>query len=139
MEQEKNKLSRNKIILGISILVVLIVGAMFAYKTFSPKPVKGSKSITVAVIDDKGTKTTYEQKTDAEFLRDALEEIKDLSIEGEESEYGLFVKTINGVTADYDANGAFWSFSVNGELCNNGIETQPVYDGDSFEISYEAQ
>lgn len=139
MEQEKNKLSRKKIILGIAILVVLVVGAIFAYKIFSPKPVKGSKSITVTVIDDKGTNTTYEQKTDAEFLREALEDIEDLTIVGEESEYGLFVKTINGVTADYDVNGAFWSFSVNGELCNNGIETQPVYDGDSFEISYEAQ
>lgn len=139
MEQGKNKLSRKKIILGISILVVLVVGAIFAYKIFSPKPVKGSKSITVTVIDDKGTSTTYEQTTDAEFLREALEEIEALTIEGEESEYGLFVKTINGVTADYDVNGAFWSFSVNGELCNNGIETQPVYDGDSFEISYEAQ
>ena len=139
MEQEKNKLSGKKIILGIAILVVLVVGAVFAYKTFSPKPVQGSKSITVTVIDDKGNNTTYENKTDAEFLREALEEIEGLTIEGDESEYGLFVKTINGVTADYDANGAFWSFSVNGELCNNGIETQPVYDGDSFEISYEAQ
>lgn len=139
MEQEKNKMSSKKIFLGIAILVVLVVGAICAYKIFSPKPVEGSKSITVTVIDDKGTSTTYNQKTDAEFLRDALEEIKNLTIEGEESQYGLFVKTINGVTADYDANGAFWSFSVNGELCNNGIETQPVYDGDSFEISYEAQ
>ena len=139
MKQEKNKLGGKKIILGIAILVVLVVGAIFAYKTFSPKPVQGSKSITVTVIDDKGNNTTYENKTDAEFLLDALEEIEGLTIEGDESEYGLFVKTINGVTADYDANGAFWSFSVNGELCNNGIETQPVYDGDSFEISYEAQ
>lgn len=139
MEQEKNKLSRKKIILGLAILVVLVVGAIFAYKIFSPKPVKGSKSITVTVIDDKGTNTTYEQTTDAEFLREALEEIENLTIEGEESDYGLYVKTINDVTADYDVNGAFWSFSVNGELCNNGIDTQPVYDGDSFEITYEAQ
>lgn len=139
MEQEKNKLSRKKIILGLSILVVLVVGAIFAYKIFSPKPVKGSKSITVTVIDDKGTNTTYEQTTDAEFLREALEEIENLTIEGEESDYGLYVKTINDVTADYDVNGAFWSFSVNGELCNNGIDTQPVYDGDSFEITYEGQ
>ncbi|WP_310605331.1 DUF4430 domain-containing protein [Anaerosporobacter sp.] len=139
MQQEKNKFSVKQIIIGIIILAVLIAGALYAYKTFSPKPVEGSKSITVAVIDDKGERTTYTHKTDAEFLRTALEEIKDLKIEGEESDYGLYVKTINGVTADYNVNGAFWSFSVNGESCNNGIDTQPVYDNDSFEISYEAQ
>ncbi|WP_455716107.1 DUF4430 domain-containing protein [Anaerosporobacter sp.] len=139
MEKEKSNLSSKKIIIGIAILVVLVVGALCAYKKFSPKPVKGSKSITVTVIDDKDNRTTYDHKTDAEFLRAALEEIDGLTVEGEEAQYGLFVKTVNGLTADYNVNGAFWSFSVNGEDCNNGIETQPVYDGDTFEITYEAQ
>jgi hypothetical protein len=139
MEQEKKKVSSKKIIIGIAILVILIAGALCTYKIFSPKPVQGTKSITVTVIDDKGASTKYNHKTDAEYLRDALEEIDGLTIEGEESDYGLYVKTINGLTADYNVNGAFWSFSVNGEQCNNGVDTQPVYDGDDFEIAYEAQ
>lgn len=139
MGQETNKVSSKKIIIGIAVLVVLIAGALCAYKFFSPKPEKGTKSITVTVIDDQGTSTKYDHTTDAEYLREALEEIDGLTVEGEESDYGLFVKTINGITADYNVNGAFWSFTVNGEQCNNGVDTQPIYDGDAFEISYEAE
>ena len=47
------------------------------------------------------------------------------------------ISTINGEVADYNINGAYWSFYVNGEYCNYGIDTQPVADGDAFVIAYE--
>ena len=45
---------------------------------------------------------------------------------------------VNGVKADYTADGAYWAFFVNGEYCNYGIEEQPVLDGDVFSIVYTA-
>ena len=48
----------------------------------------------------------------------------------------MMVDTVNGVRADYEADGAYWSFCVNGEYCNYGIDTQPVEDGDVFSIVY---
>ena len=56
---------------------------------------------------------------------------------GSESDYGLYIETVNGLTADYDANGAYWSIYVNGEYGQYGADAQPVADGDAFSLVYE--
>lgn len=78
----------------------------------------------------------YNVKTDAEFLRQAMEETKGLTFSGTESEYGMMVETVNGETADYNADGAYWAFYVNDEYCNYGIDSQPVVDGEAYRIVY---
>ena len=90
------------------------------------------------MVDDQGAKTEYSCKTDAEYLLDVIKELeKDgLTVGGEDSAYGLMVDTVNGLRADYEADGAYWYFYVNGEACMNGVSTEPVHDGDAFEIVY---
>ena len=68
----------------------------------------------------------------AEFLRGALEDAK--LVEGEESDYGLFVKTVDGVTAD-DANEEWWCFTKGGEPVMTSVDSTPIADGDTFEIT----
>ena len=99
---------------------------------------EGSKSITIEVVNKAEENTNYELKTDAEYLRQAMEEAEGLTFSGTESEYGMMVETVNGEKADYNIDGAYWGFYVNGEYCNNGIDTQPVEDGDVFSIVYTA-
>lgn len=130
-----NKKKSNKI-LGIGALVALVVLLVAVYGVFSPKPVAGSKSITIEVVNKAQESQVYELKTDAEYLRQAIEEVEDLSVTGTESEFGLMVDTVNGERADYTLDGAYWSFTVNDTYCNYGIDTQPVMDGDAFGIIY---
>ena len=92
------------------------------------------KTITVKVTDNEGKETSFTIKTDAEFLRGALEQEK--LIEGEESQYGLYVKVVNGVTADYNKDGAFWGFYKGGVFLNTGVDETRIEDGDTFEIVY---
>lgn len=127
-----------KIVLGVAALVVLIAVFALCYISFRPKTQQGAKSFTVEVIDDQGESKKYTGHTDAEYLRQALEELDGFTMEGSESQYGLYVETVNGVKADYNANGSYWSFYVNGALCNYGVDSQPVADGDAFTIQYEA-
>lgn len=124
--------------LGISaiVLAALIAILSIVYVHFGPEPAVGAKALTIEVVDDQGAMTSYEVHTDAEFLRGAMEETKGLSFEGTESEYGMMVETVNGLTADYNANGAYWAFYVNGEYCNYGIDSQPVADGETYTITY---
>ena len=49
----------------------------------------------------------------------------------------MSVKNVNGITAEYETDGTYWAFYVNGEYCNYGISSQPVEDGDAFQIVYE--
>ncbi len=133
----ETKGNNKKIIVAAIILIVLVAVAAILYSKFKPQAVSGSKEVTVTVVDDNGEEKTYEHKTDAEYLRQVLEEIEGLTVEGPEEEYGMYVKTVNGVRADYEEDGAYWGFYVNDEYCNYSIEQQPVNDGDAFMIKYE--
>lgn len=123
-------------IAGIIVLIALVIGMIFLYNKFSEKPVEGSKTITIEVIDDKEKSTMYEVKTDAEYLEQAMEETEGLDFDGEEEEFGFTLYEVNGVTADFNTSGAYWSLMVNGEYGNYGISQQPVKDGDSFQLVY---
>ncbi len=129
------KKSNKKVILAI-VALVAIIGIMAAvFFIFREKPVEGSKSITIEVVNKAQESTMYELKTDAEYLRQAMEEAKGLEFSGTESQYGLTVEVINGEDTDFN-NGSYWSFYVNDAYCNYGIDTQPVLDGDAFKIVY---
>ncbi|MBQ8232955.1 MAG: DUF4430 domain-containing protein [Lachnospiraceae bacterium] len=127
-----------KIGLGVLALVVVVGFMALLYAKFSAKPVEGSKEITIEVVDNEKKSTVYELKTDAEYLRQAMEEAEGLTFEGEEGQYGLSISIVNGLRADYTLDGAYWSFYVNDEYCNYGVDTQPVTDGDAFKIEYTA-
>ncbi|MGO5230623.1 DUF4430 domain-containing protein [Thermoguttaceae bacterium LCP21S3_D4] len=137
---EKKQSDRKKIIIGAVILIVLLAAFAVIYAVFGPKATQGSKEYILKVVDDNGETTEYIGHTDAEYLRGALEELEkadDLTIEGEESDYGLFIDTVNGVTADYSKDKAYWALYVNGEYGNYGVDSQPVTDGDTYSLVYE--
>lgn len=84
-----------------------------------------------------GEKTvTFTIHTDAEYLRAALED--NGLIAGDESDYGLYVRTVNGMGADYEADGFYWSLYVDGEYASTGVDTTPVTDGGSYAFVREA-
>lgn len=132
---EKKKMNK-KALLGIGILVVVIAAFAIIYNTFGAKPVEGSKDITIEVVNKAGESVMYEVNTDAEYLRQAMEEADGLEFSGIESEYGMMVEIVNGESAVYATDGAYWSFYVNEGYCNYGIDEQPVIDGDAFSIIY---
>ena len=95
----------------------------------------GSVKITVIVVDADGNETNFVVSTDKETVGDALLELN--LIEGEEGDYGLYVKTVNGITADYDTDHTYWAFYVNGEYSNTGVDSTPVNEGDTYEFKVE--
>ncbi len=134
---ENRKINR-KILIGVVVLAAAVALLGILYLVFRPKPVEGSKEITIEVVDHEAESIVYSFKTDAEYLRQAMEEADGLEFSGAEGEFGLMVTVVNGVTADYNVNGAYWAFYVNGDYCKFGIDTQPVMDGDVFRIVYTA-
>ena len=122
--------------LAAALLVLLAAALAFVYFTFGAKPVEGSKAITISVVNSKAETTTYSLKTDAQYLRQAMDEAEGLTYSGTEGAYGIMISTVNGETADYNVDASYWGFNVNGEYCNYGIDQQPVNDGDAFSIVY---
>lgn len=96
---------------------------------------EGSLTFDFTVVDPDGKETPFEIHTDKETVGEALLEL-DL-IAGEDSEYGLYVKTVNGVTADYDKDGVYWAFYVNGEYAMSGVDSTTIAEGDLYSFRIE--
>ena len=103
-------------------------------KTSTPT---GKYNVTLEVVDDKGEKITYDIHTDAKLLFDAIKTTEGLTLDGEVGDYGYYITAVNGITADYDKDQAYWAFYVNGEYAQTSIDTQPIADGDAFRLVYE--
>ena len=63
----ENKKNTKKIVWGVVALVALIAVMVAAYAVFGAKSVKGSKAITITVVNKAAEETKYDVKTDAEF------------------------------------------------------------------------
>lgn len=71
-------------------------------------------------------------KTDEKYLEDAL--LKENLIAGEESEYGLYIKTVNGIVADYDVDKTYWAIYENSEYMMEGAGVTEVSSGKEYEF-----
>ena len=96
---------------------------------------EGSISFPFTVVDGEGNTTQFEIHTDKETVGQALLELE--LIAGDDSEYGLYVKTVNGITADYDTDGKYWAFYIDEEYAASGVDTTPVTDGSSYAFKIE--
>lgn len=96
---------------------------------------EGSKQFDFTVVQKDGSETSFEVHTDKETVGEALTEL-DL-IAGEDGDYGLYVKTVNGVTVDYDTDGAYWAFYVNDEYAQSGVDQTAIEEGCSYSFRVE--
>ena len=96
---------------------------------------EGEKQFAFLVVDGEGNETAFEIHTDKETVGEALLDLE--LIEGEEGAYGLYVKTVNGITVDYDKDKAYWAFYVNGEYAVSGVDTTAITEGDSYSFKVE--
>ena len=129
----------NKLIRSLSLILVLVLSAaaIMGLSSCGKKQIKDDgikKTITVTVIDDKGESEVFTITTTKSTLRGALEQ-EDM-IEGDEDQYGLYVKYVNGIRADYDKDKAYWAFSKDGVDLMTGVDSTEIADGDKFEITY---
>lgn len=96
---------------------------------------EGKTSFDFMVIDSEGKETNFKIHTDKKTVGDALSELK--LIDGEEGDYGLYVKTVNGITVDYDKDGEYWAFYINDKYAQTGVDTTNIKDGDSYSLVVE--
>ncbi len=96
---------------------------------------EGSTAFPFTVVDQEDNKTEYEIHTDKETVGEALLELG--LIDGDESEYGLFVKTVGGVTYDYDKDGVYWAFYINDEYAQTGVDATAITEGERYSFRVE--
>lgn len=96
---------------------------------------EGSTTFTFIVVDKDGKETPFEIHTDKTIVGEALLDLE--LIEGDMGDFGLYVKTVNGITADYDTDGTYWAFYVNGEYAMTGVDMTDIVAGDTYSFKVE--
>ncbi len=96
---------------------------------------EGEKSFNFTVTDVEGNTKAYIIKTDKKTVGEALIELGLIS--GEEGQYGLYVKTVDGMTFDYNKDGKYWAFYVDGQYGTSGVELTDIEEGKIYSFKVE--
>ncbi len=93
----------------------------------------GAKTAVVEVKAEEQT-VTFTVKTDKTTVGAAL--LEHNLIAGEEGPYGLYIKVVNGITADYDIDRSYWAFYIDGEYAMSGVDTTEITEGAVYQLVY---
>ena len=96
---------------------------------------KGATEFTLQVVDADKKETTLKVKTDEKTVGAALLKLE--VIAGDDSEYGLYVKCVNGIVADYNVDQTYWAFYINGEYAMTGVDSTDITAGATYALKVE--
>ncbi len=96
---------------------------------------EGEVSFTFTVVDGTGNETVFTINTDKKKVGDAL--LEQQLIEGEDGPYGLYVKSVNGITVDFDKDGTYWAFYIDGQYAMSGVDTTDIVAGTTYTFKVE--
>ena len=96
---------------------------------------EGETEFPLTITDVDGNEIAVTVRTDRTVVGEALQELG--LLEGEEGPYGLYVKTVNGIRADYDRDKVYWAFYINGEYAVSGVDVTEITDGDTYALKVE--
>ncbi len=96
---------------------------------------KGQTQFSLTVVHSDGKSITVTICTDKTIVGEALQELGILA--GEEGPFGLYIKTVNGETLDYDTHKMYWSFYVGDSYAMIGVDQTAIEPGVSYAIKAE--
>ncbi len=134
--------TRIKKMLSVLVCAVLIAAvALFTSGCNSTTPPEKPETTAVttefkfSVTDADGKTTDFTVATDKKTVGEALQD--EGLILGEEGPYGLYVKAVNGITLDYDKDGMYWAFYINGEMAPTGVDMTEIKPGEAYSFKAE--
>lgn len=96
---------------------------------------EGERSFELTIVDAEGKEITVEVHTDKDIVGEALTDTGILA--GENGPYGLYIKTVNGDTFDYEKDGKYWAFYINGEYGMTGVDKTDIVETDTYTLKVE--
>lgn len=86
------------------------------------------------VTDHEGYDHLYRIHTDKKTVGEALSELE--LIEGENSDFGLYIKKVNGIEADYNVDKSYWAFYIDNEYAMTGVDKTDVTANAEYWLKY---
>ena len=139
MTKQRKKISFLSCLLAVLLLAAMLLTAVSCDKadpkTDDDNATDSSVSFTFEVVFADGSTKSYDITTEKRTVGEAL--IDEGLIAGEEGTYGLYVKTVCGETYDYEEDGKYWAFYINGEYGMTGVDKTDVEDGAIYSFKVE--
>ncbi len=143
------KKTQLKKLLSLSLCIVLIAAmALFAIgcnditknpglsqQTEVTKIGEGDTQFQLTVAHKDGKEKAFLVSTNETTVGAALLELELIS--GEDGDYGLYIKTVDGETLDFDIDGMYWAFYINGEYAMTGVDSTDITEGDTYALKAE--
>ena len=123
-----------KRILTLTLALIMLLFCLSLFACNSEDVQEGTHSFTFVVVHEDGTEKSFDISTDKTYVADAL--LDEKLVAGDDSEYGLYVKTVDGVYAEYNETGAFWSFYIGDESAMTGASSTKIEDGATYKMVY---
>lgn len=138
---------KKSVLIAIVLIIAVLTGAYFlntdspdkedlwkeATYTQNTELGNGENNVNVEVKAGDST-VTFTIHTDKITVGDALKEHN--LIDGEEGPYGLYVKVVNGIEADYDKDQSYWAFTKGGKSMQKGVDSTKFKNGEHYELVY---
>lgn len=96
---------------------------------------EGQTSFGFTVTHKDGSQKEFEVATDRKTVGEALVDAELIS--GDDGDYGLYVKAVDGETLDYNTDGYYWSFLIDGEYAQTGVDSTNIEDGKTYAFKAE--
>ncbi|MBQ0084157.1 MAG: DUF4430 domain-containing protein [Clostridiales bacterium] len=107
-------------------------GDIWNNATYTENTAFGSGKTQIELEVKAGDKSvTFTIKTDKTTLADALDGAGLIP-----AGTGEYIKTLNGMTADYDIDKSYWSLSKNGEYLMTGATDTNIANGEHYEFTH---
>lgn len=97
---------------------------------------EGAANFELTIVDKDGVTHLYRVHTNVGMMGEALTEVG--LIDGEQGPYGMYIKSVLGQVLDYETDGMYWSFYVNGEYALTGVDQTPVEHDGKYMLKAEA-
>ena len=139
MKQFKNKLFASVLCMVLIVAMALSMTACTnnnaADDANAGQEQVASKSFPFEVVNKDGNTETFSITTDKTTVGEAL--LEEGLIAGENGQYGLYVTEVNGIVADYNVDGTYWAFYVDGAYASSGVDTTDIVDGSTYSFKVE--
>ncbi len=96
---------------------------------------QGARTFTLIVEELDGSKISVSVNTDRQIVGQALEDLG--IIKGENGIYGMFIKAVNGKTYEYEKDGAYWAFYIDGDYALTGVDQTEIQEGVVYMLKAE--
>ena len=123
-----------KIIIAAVAVLFVACALLCIYLVGIPQTAEGMKSFTVDVVHSDESVKTFDYTSEAEYLGEVL--LADGLIEGNESEFGLYITAVDGEEAIYEVDSSYWALYEGDDYAMQGIDQTPILDGAQYSLVY---